>query len=87
MLPLFDGVVRSTSDAEESKVADTTGARKAIEWFLGRSQEEPSDTDLVELHRFLRDLMDRIDTGTELNLPEWEVLSATPEPERRRALN
>ena len=67
-------------------MADMTGARKAIEWFLGRSQEEPSDTDLVELHRFLREL-DRIDTGTELNLPEWEVLSATPEPERRRALN
>jgi hypothetical protein len=68
-------------------VADTTGARKAIEWFLGSSHEEPSDRDLVELHRFLRDLMDRIDAGTELNLPEWEVLSATPEAERRRALN
>jgi hypothetical protein len=68
-------------------VADTTGARRAIEWFLGTSQEEPSDSDLVQLHHFLRDLMDRIDAGTELNLPEWEVLSGTPEPERRRALN
>jgi hypothetical protein len=68
-------------------VADTTGARKAIEWFLGSNQEEPSDADLVELHRFLRDLMDRIDAGTELNLPEWEVLSTMHEPERRRALN
>jgi hypothetical protein len=41
----------------------------------------------VDLHRFLRDLMDRIDAGAELNLPEWEVLAAGPEPERRRALN
>ena len=55
-------------------MADTTGARRAIEWFLGSSHEEPSDTDLVDLHRFLRDLMDRIDAGTELNLPEWEEL-------------
>jgi hypothetical protein len=68
-------------------VADTTGARRAIQWFLGNNNEEPSDADLVDLHRFLRDLMDRIDAGAELNLPEWEVLAAGPEPERRRALN
>ena len=68
-------------------MVDTTGARRAIEWFLGTNKEEPSDADLVELHRFLRDLMDRIDAGAEMNLPEWEVLAAEPEPERRRALN
>jgi hypothetical protein len=71
---------------EDHEVADTTGARRAIEWFLGASDAEPSDTDLVDLHCFLRHLMDQIDAGTEMNLPEWEVLAA-PEPERRRALN
>lgn len=77
-----------TPENEEArKLADTTGARRAIEWFLGTTHQEPSDADLVELHRFLRDLMDRIDAGAELNLPEWEVLAAGAEPERRRALN
>lgn len=68
-------------------MTDTSGARRAIEWFLGTNEVEPSDTDLLNLHCFLRDLMDRIDAGAELNLPEWEVLAAEPAPERRRALN
>lgn len=68
-------------------MTDTSGARRAIEWFLGTNEVEPSDTDLLNLHCFLRDLMDRIDAGAELNLPEWEVLGAEPAPERRRALN
>ncbi len=69
------------------EVADTTGARRAIEWFLGTNHDAPSDSDLLDLHRFLRDLMDQIDCGAELNLPEWEVLAARPAPERRSALN
>jgi hypothetical protein len=76
-----------TADDGEDQVTDTSGARRAIEWFLGTNEEEPSDTDLLDLHCFLRDLMDRIDAGAELNLPEWEVLAAEPAPERRRALN
>ena len=87
MLGSSHGVADGAPDDEEGKVAETTGARRAIEWFLGTSQEEPSDTDLVDLHCFLRDLMDRIDAGTELNLPEWEICAAEPELERRRALN
>ena len=53
----------STADGEEGQVADETGARRAIEWFLGTNDEEPSDADLQDLHCFLRDLMDRIDAG------------------------
>jgi hypothetical protein len=72
---------------EEGQVAKATGARRAIQWFLGTSAEEPSDADLLDLHWFLRDLMDRIDDGTELNLPEWEVLAAEAAQERCSALN
>ena len=56
-------------------MANATGARRAMEWFLGQCAVEPSDADLLELHCFLRDLVDRIEAGTELNLPEWEVLA------------
>ena len=68
-------------------MAKATGARRAIQWFLGTGREEPSDADLLELHWFLRDLMNRIDEGTELNLPEWEVLAAEVAQEPRSALN
>jgi hypothetical protein len=79
--------VGTAPGCQEDDVADTTGARRAIEWFLGSSSEEPSDSDLVDLHCFLRNLMDRIDAGSELNLPQWEVLATEPELERRRSLN
>ena len=72
---------------EEGEVANATGARRAIQWFLGTSAEEPSDADLLDLHWFLRDLMDRIDDGSEMNLPEWEVLAAEVAQEPRSALN
>ena len=68
-------------------MAKATGARRAIQWFLGTSAEEPSDADLLELHWFLRDLMNRIDDGTELNLPEWEVLAAEAASETCGAVN
>jgi hypothetical protein len=42
---------------------------------------------LLDLHWFLRDLMDRIDDGSEMNLPEWEVLAAEVVQEPRSALN
>jgi len=58
-----------------------------MEWFVGTSVVEPSDADLLELHCFLRDLMERIDAGTELNLPEWEVRAAEAVMEPRTALN
>jgi hypothetical protein len=68
-------------------VADTNGARRAIEWFIGTSDIEPSDGDLTDLHSFLRDLVDRIDAGSELDLPEWEILASKSEAERIRHLN
>ncbi|HXV25996.1 MAG TPA: hypothetical protein VED46_17290 [Alphaproteobacteria bacterium] len=68
-------------------MADTTGARRAIEWFLGANDNEPSDSDLLDLHRFLGNLVERIDCGTELNLPEWELLAARPPAGHRRSLN
>jgi hypothetical protein len=53
-----------------------SGARRALEWFLERSPEEPSDDDLLELRRFLETLVDG-DGGSEpLSLPEWEVRAA-----------
>jgi len=67
-------------------LADATGARRAIEWFLGNSPQEPSDTDLLDLHCFLSDLMAQIDAGEELNLPEWESFG-TVSPIERRFLN
>ncbi len=54
-------------------MAETTGARRAMEWFLGTSDQEPSDSDLIDLHCFLRHLMEQIDAGAEMNLPEWEI--------------
>ena len=68
-------------------MTNPTGARRAMEWFLGTSVVEPSDADLLELHCFLHDLMERIDAGTELNLPEWEVRAAEAAMEPCTALN
>ena len=68
-------------------MADKNGARRAIEWFIGASNVEPSDGDLIDLHGFLRNLVDRIDAGAELDLPEWEILASKSESERLRHLN
>ena len=68
-------------------MANTNGARRAIEWFIGAGDIEPSDADLMDLHCFLRNLVDRIDAGTELDLPEWEILASEGEAERLRHLN
>ena len=53
-----------------------SGARRALEWFLERSFEEPSDDELVELRRFLETLVDGDNEGEPLSLPEWEVRTA-----------
>ena len=68
-------------------MADATGARRAIEWFLGNNHEEPSDVDLLDLHCFLRNLMAQIDAGEELNLAEWETLRHNESIERSRSVN
>ena len=68
-------------------MANPLGARRAIEWFLGTGGQEPSDEDLLDLHWFLHDLMDRIDSGNELNLPEWEVLAGEAASETCSAIN
>ena len=73
--------------ARRPTVADATGARRAIEWFLGNNHEEPSDGDLLDLHCFLRNLMAQIDAGEELNLAEWETMRRTYASDRSRALN
>lgn len=69
---------KPTARPVEIQVADTTGARRAIEWFLGNSPQEPSDTDLLDLHCFLRNLMAQIDAGDELSLAEWESIHSRP---------
>ena len=68
-------------------MANTNGARRAIEWFIGSGDIEPSDADLMDLHCFLRNLVDRIDAGTELDLPEWEIHASKGESSRLRHLN
>lgn len=53
-----------------------SGARRALEWFLERSFEEPSDDDLLELRRFLETLVDGDGDSEPHSLPEWEVRAA-----------
>lgn len=47
-----------------------SGARRALEWFLDRRDEEPSETDLEEFRWFL-ELMIDCPSG-QITLPEWE---------------
>jgi hypothetical protein len=64
-----------------------SGARRAIEWFLGNAENEPSDSDLVDLHCFLRRLVARIDAGEEMSLGEWEAIRRPSALRLARPLN
>jgi len=47
-----------------------SGARRALEWFLDRTDKEPSETDLEEFRWFLELMIDG--SSGQVTLPEWE---------------
>jgi hypothetical protein len=47
-----------------------SGARRALEWFLSRSAEEPTDQDLEEFRWFLELIIEG--GGDHVTLPDWE---------------
>jgi hypothetical protein len=47
-----------------------SGARRALEWFLNRSEVEPSDRDLDEFRWFLELIIEG--GGDHVTLPDWE---------------
>jgi hypothetical protein len=47
-----------------------SGARRALEWFLNKSQEEPTDADLDEFRWFLELIIEG--GGDHMTLPDWE---------------
>ena len=47
-----------------------SGARRALEWFLNRAQEEPTDQDLDEFRWFLELIIES--GGDQVTLPDWE---------------
>jgi hypothetical protein len=58
-----------------------SGARRALEWFLDRSDQEPTDHDLEEFRWFLELIIEG--GGDQVTLPDWERaqgLIASPPP-------
>ena len=47
-----------------------SGARRALEWFLNKSAEEPTDHDLEEFRWFLELIIEG--GGDHVTLPDWE---------------
>ena len=47
-----------------------SGARRALEWFLNRSGDEPTDQDLEEFRWFLELIIEG--GGDHVTLPDWE---------------
>jgi hypothetical protein len=47
-----------------------SGARRALEWFLDRSDREPTDHDLEEFRWFLELIIEG--GGDQVTLPDWE---------------
>ncbi|HVG82727.1 MAG TPA: hypothetical protein VNB28_10640 [Methylomirabilota bacterium] len=47
-----------------------SGARRALEWFLSRRAEEPTDQDLEEFRWFLELIIEGGDDP--VTLPDWE---------------
>ena len=47
-----------------------SGARRALEWFLSRTAEEPTDQDLEEFRWFLELIIEG--GGDHVTLPDWE---------------
>jgi hypothetical protein len=61
-----------------------SGARRALQWFLNRSDQEPSDRDLQEFKRFLELMIDG--ERDHVTLPDWERARGTA-PEALQQLN
>jgi hypothetical protein len=51
-------------------IDQSSGARRALEWFLNRTSEEPSDQDLEEFSWFLELIIEG--DSDQVTLPEWE---------------
>ena len=47
-----------------------SGARRALEWFLNRSEQEPTDRDLDEFRWFLELIIEG--GGDHVTLADWE---------------
>ena len=47
-----------------------SGARRALEWFLNRSEAEPTNDDLEEFRWFLELIIEG--GGDHVTLPDWE---------------
>ncbi len=55
-----------------------SGARRALEWFLNRSEEEPTNDDLEEFRWFLELIIEG--GGDHVTLPDWERAQALRAP-------
>ncbi len=53
--------------------AGGSGARRVIEWLLGRSSERPGDEELADFQCFCETLIASISQGAEKSLRDWEV--------------
>ena len=51
-------------------IEQNSGARRALEWFLNRTNDEPSHQDLEEFRWFLEFIIEG--DGDQVTLPEWE---------------
>ncbi len=58
------------SGGERLVVKQGSGARRALEWFLSRSEVEPTDQDLEEFRWFLELIIEG--GGDQVTLPDWE---------------
>lgn len=62
-----------------------SGARRALEWFLSRSEEEPTDHDLEEFRWFLELIIEG--GGEHVTLPDWERAQRVRSTVRPASLN
>ena len=52
-----------------------SGARRALEWFVNRSEVVPTDQDLEEFRWFLELIIEA--GGDQVTLPDWERARGT----------
>jgi hypothetical protein len=55
-----------------------SGARRALEWFLNRREDEPTNDDLEEFRWFLELIIEG--GGDHVTLPDWERAQASRAP-------
>ena len=51
-------------------IEQSSGARRALEWFLNRTNEEPSDQDIEDFRWFLELIIEG--DSDHVTLPDWE---------------